>query len=78
MLYCIRRSQPVVLARIEFRPECAVKFVDSDSGQQSIIEQAFESVEELVEVIREFEPFIKDCLAIVDGKIIQLSAFKAK
>lgn len=68
----------MVLARIEFRPECAIKFVDSPSSQQNIIEQTFESVEELIEVIREFEPFIKDCLAIVDGKIIQLSAFKAK
>jgi hypothetical protein len=68
----------MILARIEFRSDCAIKFVDSPNGQQSVIEQEFESIDALIEVIREFEPFIKDCIANVDGKIIQLSAFKTR
>lgn len=68
----------MVLARIEFKKQDATKFIDSSDGMQTVIEQTFESVDELVEVLREFEPFIKDCTAVVNGKMIQLSSFKAK
>jgi len=68
----------MVLARIEFKKQDATKFIDSSDGMQTVIEQTFESVDELIEVLREFEPFIKDCTAVVNGNMIQLSSFKAK
>lgn len=78
MLYCIRQYRPMVLARIEFKQQHATKFIDSSDGVQTVIEQTFDSVDELIEVLREFEPFIKDCTAVINGKMIQLSSFKAK
>jgi hypothetical protein len=68
----------MVLARIEFKPEHASAFVESSGSTQNVIEQTFDSVDELIAVLREFEPFIKDCTAVVNGKMLQLSAFKAK
>ncbi len=78
MLYWIRQCQPMILARIEFKQEHAEKFIESSGNNQTVIEQTFESVDELIEVLREFEPFIKDCTAVVNGKMLQLSSFKAK
>lgn len=68
----------MVLARIEFKPEHASKFIDSPNSTQNVIEMTFDSAEELIEVLREFESFIRDCTAVVNGKILQLSNFKAK
>lgn len=78
MLYWIRSGSKMVLARIEFKSECAAKFIDSPGYTQNIIEMSFDSPEELIEVLREFESCIKDCTAIVNGKILILSNFKAK
>ena len=68
----------MVLARIEFKPEHASKFIDSPRSTQNVIEMTFDSVDELIAVLREFETFIKDCTAVVNGKMLQLSNFKAK
>lgn len=76
MLYWIRLNTKMVLARIEFKPEYANDFIEG--GTQTVIEQKFESVDALIEVLREFEPFIKDCTAVVNGRMLQLSEFKAK
>ena len=68
----------MVLARIEFKPEHAAGFIETPNSTQNIIEQTFESVEALIDVLREFEPFIKDCTALVNGRILQLSEFKTR
>lgn len=78
MLYWVRMVNKMVLARIEFKADHAPKFIESPLNSQNIIEQTFDSVEELIAVLKEFEPYITDCTAIVNGKILQLSNFKAK
>jgi hypothetical protein len=68
----------MVLARIEFKPEHAAAFIEAPGSTQNIIEQTFESVEALIETLKEFEPFIKNCVAIVNGRVLALSEFKTK
>lgn len=68
----------MVVARIEFRPEHAHLFIQKhdDGSQPLVIETTMDSPEELVEMLKEFEFAIKDCVANVNGRIICLSGFK--
>jgi hypothetical protein len=60
----------MVTARIEFKPGQGSHFC---SGQyQDVTEVVFESPEALVEVLREFEPYIHNCVARVGGKVLDL------
>ena len=70
--------RPMVIARIEFRPEHAHAFVEKNAnGSQPVFaEMSFDSPEELVETLKQFEFAIKDCLADVGGRLICLSGFK--
>lgn len=68
----------MVHARFQFKPEYAKDFIDSPSDSQTIIEQVFSSPEELIETMSSLEPYLEDCLANVDGRILQLAAFKTK
>lgn len=74
----MQNIRPMVVARIEFRPEHAHAFIEkaSDGSQPVFIEMRFDSPEELIGVLKEFEFAIKDCLADVNGRIICLSGFK--
>ena len=71
-------TRPMVIARIEFRPEHAHAFVEKrpDGSQPLFVEMRFDSPEELVDILKQFEFAIKDCLADVNGRIICLSGFK--
>ena len=75
MLYWVNRKRPLVQARFEFKPDQAPAFINSKDGKQTIVEVAFESVEALIETIKEFEDAIKDCTANIDGKIVHLRSF---
>lgn len=68
----------MVHARFQFKAEYARDFIDSQNGCQTITEQVFSSPEELIETMSSLEPYLEDCLANVDGKILQLAAFKTK
>lgn len=54
------------------------EFVRGEGGQfcpgvnQDVIEMRFESVPALIETVKEFRPFIHNCTAQVDGKIVDL------
>lgn len=68
----------MIVARFEFKPEHADSFIENGAAGQSVIELMFESVESLIEATKEFENYLLDCTAIVGGKVLALSSFKAK
>lgn len=76
-LYWGKGPQKMIIARIHFKPEFASRFIDSRDGSQSIIEQIFSGPEELIETIKEFEPYILDCTTVINGRMLSLSCFKS-
>lgn len=68
----------MILARFEFKPEEAHRFIDSYDSSQNIIEQIFDDVDELVETTKAFEDYLVDCTALVNGRMLCLSSFKTK
>ncbi|MFZ9341988.1 MAG: hypothetical protein ACO24P_00105 [Candidatus Nanopelagicaceae bacterium] len=62
----------MVLARFEFRPECADQF--AWKAGQNIVEMIFDNVFDLVNTCKELEDAIVDCTAIIDGHVINLQA----
>ena len=67
----------MVIARIQFKPEHAADFIDSRNGEQAFIEQIFSSPEELIQTLKEIEPYICDCTTVINGRMLTLSSFKA-
>lgn len=59
-----------VTARIEFKQDSAKDFCPGEN--QTLIELKFESVEALVETLRELEAQIENVTAVVNGKILDL------
>lgn len=76
MLYLVRDTGNVILARFEFKPEEAHRFIESKDSTQNILEQIYLSVDDLIEEARAFEPYLLDCTALVNGKMLCLSSFK--
>jgi hypothetical protein len=68
----------MIVARFEFKPEHASRFVIKGSADRNVTEVMFESVESLIETMKEFEDYLVDCLAIVNGKVLSLSSFKIR
>ena len=68
----------MIVARFEFKPEHASSFVIGGSADRNVAEVMFESVESLIETMKEFEEYLVDCLAIVNGKVLSLSSFKIR
>lgn len=60
----------MVTARIEFKQDSAKDFCPGEA--QTVIELKFESVEALVETLRELEAQIENVTAVVNGKILDL------
>ena len=76
MLYWVRPGKQMIVARFEFKPEHASCFIINGSSKRNVTEVMFESVESLIETMKEFEDYLVDCLAIVNGKVLSLSSFK--
>lgn len=75
-LYWSKDNRPMIVARIYFKPEHAPMFIEQRGGSiQDVIEQRFESEEALVDVLKEFEPYIRDVVTVLNGKMLVLSAF---
>lgn len=64
----------MVVARFCFKPEYAHMFIDGGENGQTITEVTFDNPMDLVETCREFESYLLNCTALVDGKIIDLRA----
>ncbi len=68
----------MIVARFEFKPEHADSFIENGAAGQNVTEVMFESVESLIATMKEFETYLLDCTAIVNGKVLALSSFKTK
>lgn len=66
----------MILARFEFKPEHAHSFIQEEG--QSVIEVVFESIYALIAATKEFENYLIDCTALVDGKVVSLSSLSNK
>lgn len=60
----------MVTARIEFKPGHGKDFCPGDG--QDLIELRFESVEALISTLKDFEEYIYNCTAQINGRIIDL------
>jgi hypothetical protein len=72
MLYWNRPGRQMIVARFEFKPEHAHSFIQEEG--QNVTEVMFESVYALIRATKEFEDYLTDCTAIVDGKVVSLRA----
>ncbi len=64
----------MVVARFSFKPQYAHMFIEDGERGQTITEVTFDNPMDLIEICREFEPYLLNCTALVDGKIIDLRA----
>lgn len=62
---------PEVIARFEFKPERAHEFSPEAS---LVVEHRYDAVEELIADCEEFKNAIVDVTAIVNGRVVILSA----
>jgi hypothetical protein len=60
----------MITARIEFRPGCGEQFCFTPT--QDVVELKFDDINELIQVVKDFEPYIFNCIAHVDGKTVDL------
>jgi hypothetical protein len=60
----------MVTARIEFKQGRGAAFCFSET--QDVIEMQFETVDELIQTLRDFETEIYNCIAAVNGKVLDL------
>lgn len=64
----------MILARFYFKPEFAESFIYKGREGQTVIEMEFDDPMELVETCKQFEDYMLNCTAMVDGTIIDLRA----
>lgn len=78
MLYWMSPRKQMIVARFEFKPEHAASFVADAHKGQNVVEVMFESVQSMIATMKEFEDYLVDCLAIVNGQVLSLSSFKTR
>lgn len=64
----------MIVARFQFKEEHAAHFIENAGEGRTMVEVLFMDPMDLVETCREFEPYLVNCTALVDGKIIDLKA----
>lgn len=61
----------MIIARISFKPEFAPQFCEGKN--QTIVETTFQTGYDMAVTMKEFDPYIEDCVAIVtDGTRIAI------
>lgn len=60
----------MITARFEFCPGEGAYFCPGE--YQEVVEVSFESVESLIETVRELEPSIQNCIAKIGEKVVDL------
>lgn len=60
----------MITARIEFNPGCGEHFCFDEN--QDVIEVKFEGLQELIETVQAFEPYISNCIVRIGKKVIDL------
>lgn len=62
----------MIVARFHFKEQYACDFIANATPGRTMIEVLFDDPMDLVETCREFEPYLVNCTALVDGNIIDL------
>jgi len=66
-------TEELISARFTFRPERAAEFLEEPG--RLITQMEFETVDEIMEVIQQFDDALVDVNAIINGQVINLADF---
>lgn len=58
----------MIIARIEFKPGCGPE----TESQPDVVEAVFETVPELISLLREIEERLHNCIVRINGKTLDL------
>ena len=66
-------TEELISARFTFRPERAAEFLEEPG--RLVTQMEFETVDEVMEIIRQFDDALVDVNAIINGQVINLVDF---
>ena len=66
-------TDEMITARFTFRPERAGEFLDEPG--RLVTQMEFETVDEIMEVVHQFDDALVDVNAIINGKVVNLTDF---
>ena len=66
-------TEELITARFTFRPERAGEFLDEPG--RLVTQMEFETVDEVMDVINEFDDALVDVNAIINGQVVNLVDF---
>ena len=66
-------TEEMITARFTFRPERAGEFLEEPG--RLVTQMEFETVDEIMEVVHQFDDALVDVNAIINGKVVNLIDF---
>lgn len=66
-------TDEMITARFTFRPERAGEFLEEPG--RLVTQMEFETVDEIMEVVHQFDDALVDVNAIINGKVVNLTDF---
>ena len=66
-------TEELITARFTFRPDRAAEFLDEPG--RLVTQMEFESVDEIMEIIHQFDDALVDVNAIINGQVVNLVDF---
>ena len=66
-------TEEMITARFTFRPERAGEFLEEPG--RLVTQMEFETVDEIMEVVHQFDDALVDVNAIINGKVVNLVDF---
>ena len=69
-------TEELITARFTFHPERASEFLEEEG--RLVTQMEFETVDEIMECVREFQDALVDVNAIINGQVINLVDFSGE
>ena len=69
-------TDEMITARFTFRPERAGEFLEEPG--RLVTQMEFETVDEIMEVVHQFDDALVDVNAIINGKVVNLTDFSGE
>lgn len=66
-------TEEMITARFTFRPERAGEFLEEPG--RLVTQMEFETIDEIMEIIRQFDDALTDVNAIINGQVVNLVDF---
>ena len=66
-------TEEMITARFTFRPERAGEFLEEPG--RLVTQMEFETIDEIMEIIRQFDDALVDVNAIINGQVVNLVDF---